>query len=382
LINAAYRGLQDIRAFVRFNHLMIEENGNPYGVCPDQISAFGLGTGGYIALVAAALDQQSEIDIPKFQDPITSESFINTALVGDIYGLDSAAINIPNHVGYDSDIHFSFNAGGALGDVSWIDENTPPIAAAHVVSDPFAPFWINPATGESDCEGPVTVPTTGEYVVDVAGSSCVVLESNALNNNDIFNTTVVSNNPYSLATEGLTYGAPNLWAIHLPGVQAGPWDYWDENALSPPVDGFPNGLPWNVLPHPEGGTFHTQGLITNPDMSLNKANLYIDTLVGLFAPRAYVALTGCTNNVGELINASVVGLTLAPNPAGEYINFQAENAEILDLQLFDINGRMVRSIQSIDSNTYQLNRNNIPPGIYIAKIRFDEGVIAQKVVFK
>ena len=369
LINAAYRGLQDGRAFVRFNNMMVEDNGNPFGICPDNIAVFGVGTGGYLALVMAALDQQEEIYIPKFQDPLTGDSFIDTTFVGDIYGEKEGLINIPNHVGYSSDIHFGFNAGGALGDVSWLDENTPPLAAAHVVSDPFAPFWINPATGESDCEGPVTVPVTGEFVVDVAGSKCVIEANNDLNNNDIFNIPLVMDDPINMELMNRGYSAPNLWAIHLPGPQAGPWDYWDEAF-------------WDMIPHPSGGTFHTQGLVTNPDMSLDKANRYIDTLIEFFSPRAYVALQACTDNVEEIINVNTIGFSMAPNPAGSFVNFQAENSQILDLQLFDINGRLVKSVNSISSNTYQLNRNQIPPGLYIAKVRFEEGIIAEKILFE
>jgi Secretion system C-terminal sorting domain/BD-FAE len=375
LINAAYRGIQDIRAFIRFNHLMVEENGNPFGVDPNKIAAFGQGTGGYIALGAATLDDQNKIYIPKFQDPQTGDSFIDTLLVGDIYGLTQGLINIPNHVGYSSDLQFSFNAGGALGDESWVDENSVPMAAAHVVDDPFAPFWINPLTGESDCEGPVVVPTTNEFVVDVAGSKCVIEKANAIGVNDVFND-VILNDPFTLAVEGQMYAAPNLWAIDRPTPEAGPWDWWDENFWDPDLN--PN------LP-PELADFHANGLLTNPDMSLDKANRYIDTLVGLFAPRACLALElGCNvmTSVEELIDANSIGLMLAPNPAEDYINFEAENAQILDLQLYDISGRMVKSIQNINSNIYQLNRNNIAPGIYIAKVRFEEGVVAEKVVFK
>ncbi len=380
LINAAYRSLQDMRAFVRFNWLTWQNADNPYGISPCKIAAFGQGTGGYVALVGATLDMQQEVNIPKFQDPGTGEYYINPAVIGDIYGEMQAAINVPNHVGWPSDIHFSFNAGGALGDSSWIDANSKPMAGAHVVSDPFAPFGIDTDTGLTDCEGLVIVPTTGDPVVNVAGTKCIMEIANSLGINDVFDDDLVNNDPIKQEVIGQQYAEDNLWAIHRPSPESAPWEYWDAAF-------------WDMIPHPTGGTFHTVALQTNPDMSLTKANLYIDTLIALFAPRSYLAL-GLADldepggfecmavSVKDLIDKTDVNLTLAPNPAENYINFNAEEAQILDLQLFDISGRMIKSIQNINSNNYQLNRGNIPPGIYIAKVRFEEGIIGEKVIFK
>lgn len=381
LINAAYRSLQDIRAFIRFNWMMWQEGGNPYGISPCKIAAFGQGTGGYVALVAATLDQQEEIDIPKFQDPATGESYINVALIGDIYGETAGAINVPNHVGWPNEIQFSFNAGGALGDSSWIDSNSAPMAGAHVVNDPFAPFGIDTDTGLTDCEGLVVVPTNGDPVVNVAGTNCVIEIANGLGINDVFDNDLVNDDPIKQEVLTQLYAKPNLWAIHRPSPESAPWEYWDAAF-------------WGAIPHPidpSGNTsFHEVALQTNPDMSLDKANLYIDTLVALFLPRAYLALElsdliepgfSCTTSAKDIIDGNTIGLTLSPNPAENYVQLQTENTQILDLQIFDISGRMVKSIQSINSNTYQLDRNNIPPGIYIAKVRFAEGIVTEKIIF-
>ncbi len=382
LINAAYRSLQDTRAFIRFNWLLWQDGGNPYGISPCKISAFGQGTGGYISFVCATLDSQEEVNIPKFQDPIDGTPYINTAIVGDIYGEMQAAINVPNHVGWPSDIQFAFNAGGALGDSSWIDTNSIPMASAHVVNDPFAPFGIDPNTGLTDCEGLVVVPTNNDPVVDVAGSKCVIERANALGINDIFDDPLIHNDPIDQAVLGQMYAEPNLWAIHRPSPESAPWEFWDA--------AFWSTIP-NLLVDPTGNTsFHDVASLTNPDMSIDKADRYIDTLIALFAPRSYLALDleniqgfACTPvSVEELIDANSIGLTLAPNPAGQYVNFQAEKEQILDLELYDISGRLMQRIQSINSNNYQLNRNNIPPGIYIAKVRFEEGIIAEKLIFK
>jgi acetyl esterase/lipase len=59
LLQAAYRGIQDAKAMVRFMR-MTEDNGNPYGIDPNKIVLGGQGTGAYIALGYATLDDESK----------------------------------------------------------------------------------------------------------------------------------------------------------------------------------------------------------------------------------------------------------------------------------------------------------------------------------
>ena len=68
LIQAAYRGLQDVRTCVRYLRKSIAEDGNPYGIT-DKFAVGGLGTGGYLSLCAASLwDYEEELLLPKFLD--------------------------------------------------------------------------------------------------------------------------------------------------------------------------------------------------------------------------------------------------------------------------------------------------------------------------
>lgn len=382
LIQAAYRGIQDFRTFVRFMRKSVD-NGNPYGINPDKIAGWGQGTGGYIVAASAVLTQD-EIYIPKFQDPLTGASFIDSNLVGNIDGTTMKPLNIPSNLGYSGAIQMAFNFGGALGDVSWVDAGEPPILAAHVVKDPFAPFGIDFTTGNVNCEGPVIVPTTQEFVVNVAGSNCMVDASNSLGNNDIM-TISPSGTPYeftddySAAIAGKVFAQPNLWPIWTPGIEAGPWDYWD-------------AAYWGQIPHPSCGgvpppdcSFHTIGLLTNPDMSLDKANRYIDTLVAFFAPRACLALgLGCQDIV--LSNKDVlnnVDVTISPNPATSEVRIAVEgNRPMTGVYLYDLNGRLVNSAQNVNNTIYNLQRDGLPNGMYIARLQFKDGIVARKVLFE
>ena len=55
LIQAAYRGVHDAKAMVRFLRMTEDQGGNPYGINPNKIVLGGHGTGAYIALGYACL---------------------------------------------------------------------------------------------------------------------------------------------------------------------------------------------------------------------------------------------------------------------------------------------------------------------------------------
>ena len=67
LLQASYRAIQDAKAMVRYMR-MTEDNGNPYGIDPDKIVLGGQGTGAYISLGYATLDDESKLYLPKFID--------------------------------------------------------------------------------------------------------------------------------------------------------------------------------------------------------------------------------------------------------------------------------------------------------------------------
>jgi hypothetical protein len=162
-----------------------------------------------------------------------------------------------------------------------------PLVAAGTVTHPTTPFGIDPISGEINCELPVYAGAgTGSFVVNIGGSVCMISKANSLGINTELNKGDYSD-PVSEAIRNLenSFDQEHLWAINLPGPQTGPWEYWDAAF-------------WNTIPHPIAApaTIHQVALATNPDMSLDKANRYIDTSLWFFSPRAYIAL-----NLGDLV---------------------------------------------------------------------------------
>tara|TARA_B110000467_G_scaffold163891_1_gene191141 strand:+ start:1586 stop:3289 length:1704 start_codon:yes stop_codon:yes gene_type:complete len=202
LIQAALRGLQDTRTAVRFLRKSNEE-GNPYGISC-QFAVGGIGTGGYVSLAAASLnDYATELTTPKFLD--TSMDIdgdgVNDAIpyiIPEFLGnLDGTSVGIlpeldldgdgvtdatdvvlctPNHIGYSSEIDMAFNIGGAIPDSAWIEQGEVPIASMQCYLDEDGPYEV----------GNIVVPTTNEVVIEGHGSLAVQRFATSLGNNDVF----------------------------------------------------------------------------------------------------------------------------------------------------------------------------------------------------
>lgn len=87
LLNALYRALHDVRQCVR-SLKADAADGNPLAIDPDKIVVLGEGTGGYIALANATLDESAELFIEKFRpNPFNPDvSYIDTTMVGNLNG--------------------------------------------------------------------------------------------------------------------------------------------------------------------------------------------------------------------------------------------------------------------------------------------------------
>ena len=52
------------------------------------------------------------------------------------------------------------------------------------------------------------------------------------------------------------------------------------------------------------------------------------------------------------------------------------------IELYDLSGRSINYVKNINSSNYQLNRGSIPNGMYIAKVKFEGGILSKKIVFE
>lgn len=377
LLNAVYRAIHDGKKAVRY----IRDNASTYGVDVDKIALFGEGTGAYVALAYATLDQYSEMELPKFTNPLTNTSYVDTAMVGRIEGF-GGVLNIYSPSATSADINAVITVGGALADTSWIQAGDVPMIALQTVRDPFAPFD----------EGTVIVPTTNQDVVDVQGANVFMDKAVKLGNNDVFKD-MPGVDPYTKAARAL-YGktvdyiftAPldkitinenleGLFPVIRPlGAtvlqnEASPWQWW--NPQSPLATA-------EVAP---GVTAHMASLGSNPDMSPTKGRTYADTILGYSMPRLaivfgfYTAETVSTNNIQKM-NA-----TMYPNPANNQVMVTFENNIVVNqMTVTDISGRIVNIPVVKNGQNVQLNLDGLNSGIYFIQAETNQGIWTGKLM--
>lgn len=122
---AVIRGFHDGKAAIRFFRKTVEEDGNPYGINPDQIFMLGVSAGGFIALHNAYLSNEEQIP------DVVDQSL--PGLGGGIEGETGSP-------GYSSELQGVVNIAGAIRDSSWITAGAAPLLSFHGDQDGTVPY--------------------------------------------------------------------------------------------------------------------------------------------------------------------------------------------------------------------------------------------------
>ncbi len=351
LLNAVYRAIQDAKSSVRFMRENFSIGGNTFKIDTSKFVVGGQGSGGYVAFAYASLDKVSELNLQKFINSTTFQPYVNQLLAGNFAGTDSTFLNSPsqNHPTYSDKVSMIFNAGGAIGDSSWLEAGDVPMVAFHVPSDPFAPFTY----------GAVIVPVLNYFVVNVSGSRDVIRRANQLGNNDVINN-VSYTDPYSAAANAVNGGYSNLMPFYLAGPQSGPWEWWDTANVN-----------------------NNAGLQTNPNMSKAKGTAYIDTMQGFLAPRMakVLGLPGAPIGI-KAISATKNNVSVFPNPSVADVRISSKEM-ISTVYIYDALGNLVKEFRNINATQFSLERKGLEAGIYLVKTLTDKNQQSiQKIVLQ
>lgn len=353
LLQATFRGIQDAKNAIRYFRV----NASTFGVDTGRIIIGGQGTGGYIALAAATVDKRSEVELLKFRFADLTP-MVNIDLFGDWNGIGGIPqLNMSGDPNVSTKFHFSFNYGGAIGDTSWIDGGEVPHVAIQTVLDPFAPYNV----------GNVVVPTTGVTVINNAGGAGAVIPVfNALGNND----TLVNRDytdPFTARANAINGGNEGLFPLQLPPRtpaainQGSPWEWWDSNVVKQINFPAPGA----------GAQAHANSMLTNPDMSKQKAMAYIDTIQGYLVPRIVCALglPGCPPKKSSSVRtfANRLEFSAYPNPASEWTALYAAGRQIESLEIMDISGAVIYTSEKITDANPAIYLGSLKPGVYFIR---------------
>ena len=383
LLNAVYRAIHDVKQGVSV--IRTEAAGsNTYGIDASNITLYGEGTGGYVALGYLTLDKYTEMELPKFINPLSNKSYIDTAQVGLIDG-SRGLLNLYQSPKTDVTVQAVVNAGGALADTSWLNAGDAPMITFQAVRDPFAPFN----------EGIVVVPTTNGNVVEVQGGNLFIQKANAIGNNDVIKNMPADDeyNKKARSHYGNTidyiYPAPGdkmtinndvegLFPIIRPitddlyNNRSGPWQWWDPESPYATAEVSPDNLP--------GVTVHMASLPGNPDMGPEKGRTFIDTIMGYMCPR--IAVINGDYTVDQLsVNDKLPSnaANIYPNPAKNEITISVDNQfNVQSIRLMDITGREVKNITA--NNIVRINVSDLQSGYYMINIQTSEGLISSKLI--
>ncbi len=365
IINAAYRGVQDLAACVRYFKKDVKSGGNNYGVDTTKIAVGGQGTGGYITLAYATLDRQAETRIEKFYNLNAKRWMVqDSLLLGDRNGFKIPGtvgqLVIENHKGYTSNVNIAFNIGGALGDSSWLEKGSLPIISVHSIQDPFAPYKL----------GIVSVPGTSPplNVVDVSGSYDVMERTNKYGNNASYKGKVYD--VYTMQANKLNKGLDGLFPIAGAANGSGPYEWWDTTAIK-------------ALGLPNTATILKNADATNPlhkVLGKSRAMLYVDSIMGYVAPRLAVSM-GLVAAVGIDEQNLASNITIFPNPSNGKIQIVNNwtNRSMETISIRDINGKTVFE-SKLTSDSVAMSNLNLKPGVYMVEIALTGGVARQKLV--
>lgn len=414
ILNAAYKGQQDSKAAVRFFRADASAN-NLFKVDGTKVALLGEGTGGYIVMAHAYLDKPWKIArLPglgnaKFLRSTNPDvSVIDTLKIGNFDGTnfiqpDGSLLqqtgdlldiigNIPNNPQFDSKVQAVINLGGALGDTSWIDAGQVPLISLHAVRDPNAPYQI----------GDVIVPTTGNLVIPFAsGSGFNITQVTSLGNNSSFQgktyTDAVSARAQSLYNTSISFdGAPiaigngkGLYPFVLPENpvktfnHGSPWQFW--NSAQPSAQ-FPVQTPNGVINTHTAGTFSNPFMAQSNEVGRSTGLLYIDTIAQFVSPRLACALGLSECDVIGIENTSNIASTISvfPNPANQIVNIALKNEadQMQSIRIFDVTGKLVENIQTVNQSVYQYNRKNLNAGIYLFEVKTNKGIGTIKVTIQ
>ncbi|MEM6800357.1 MAG: CotH kinase family protein [Bacteroidota bacterium] len=122
--------------------------------------------------------------------------------------------------------------------------------------------------------------------------------------------------------------------------------------------------------------------VSFPESDADMAYARVPNGTGEFQFQAHTIGANNANATSISDLADKLGLTIYPNPAGEYINieFEQANVGVYSLRIMNILGGLVYEESESNSATHTISIGSFEPGLYIIQLEFEEGVVLAKFV--
>jgi hypothetical protein len=96
----------------------------------------------------------------------------------------------------------------------------------------------------------------------------------------------------------------------------------------------------------------------------------------------YIVRASATDQLSTENSFATANFSVFPNPATDVVNVNAGNLVINSIQVTDLNGRVINTINVNASSTAQVNISELMTGIYFLTVSTDQGVGTSKIVKK
>ncbi len=357
-IRAVFRGLQEARSAVRFLRAHSEE----YGIDKDRVYIAGSSAGGFMALHAIYMNDESEV--PPSTEAYTYQAGFppQTYSAPDMGGLD-----IGEYLEEDGEPNAAINMWGAIQSPEIITEtDDSPVILIHGTSDPTVPFEVGSPFGF-----PLFPPSYGSapiserlsdmnfdhetYFVEGAGHEFYGTDNGdfpASGPNEYWDTVYNKVNSF-------------LWKLDKPLAN---FDY-DTNALQ--VDFVflceeADDWQWDFG---DGNTSQEM----NPTHIYSQMGQYTVTLEVLNEMQSWDTAVQ-TINVGfdAIESPEKTSIRVYPNPVKEF--FIIEGTQISKVELFNLSGNLVFKTILNGENRVKIDLNeDLNPGVYFCKVWMEDG---------
>ncbi|MEM1320549.1 MAG: PKD domain-containing protein [Bacteroidota bacterium] len=238
------------------------------------------------------------------------------------------------------------------------------------IGDNLSYSWDFGDGGSSTEQNPThTFANAGGYIVEltVTGDSCtssyamlIFTNPNGWYEEECNALFLPVFNPDSLTIAFINLSSPDAIAFE--------WDFGDGNTSAEP---FP------LYTYATEGVYDVVLTITTIDGCTNTFTMTVDLGQNSFQGRLNFNLTSTEDQ--ELLG----GVTLFPNPAGDFINIQLDAREAADglISIIDLQGRQLQAIDQAlfqGENTLRIELGDLPSGIYFARIQTADEVTSIK----
>lgn len=346
ILPAAWRAIQDYKTAVRFFKKNVAVGGNTYKIDPAKIAGGGFGAGAYLAVNAELLDVGSELGLASLQrkadnDPTNNPDtgpYIDTTQV-DLGGIFDTRGGSP---GFSYKVPLVLIYSGAIIDTLTLDKGVNPKAiAAHGDLDETTPYKTAVVNAQ-------LAPGQLTPIVKVHGTYQITRLLDKKGINDYRN----------VSSDGLPQKM-------IADTKFGPLNMYQKGVYT-----FVNQtyMPWDCA----------------QDDYTTTCQLYMDTLVKYSCPRIAKTLNLVSTGVNVVLGNGIKTMLVYPVPSSSNVTISLRdfNSKTFDLNVFDLNGRLVFSGSQLPADNYTLDRSTLPAGMYLIKASADGHVLTDKIVLE